>query len=46
MVYLNPLKLKQIQEYGEDGIRYIEASQSLKKYITRKGKVYRISNSF
>jgi hypothetical protein len=32
----NPFLAKQLKEYGEDGIRYCEESQLIKKYVQRK----------
>jgi integrase len=37
MASVNILQLKQLEAYGKDGIQYLDASATLKKYIARKG---------
>lgn len=35
-VYVNPLKAKQLKEYGEDGLKYLQDTKLLSKYVARK----------
>jgi integrase len=35
--YVNPFKAKQLKEYGEDGLKYLNDSTILSKYIAKKG---------
>jgi len=35
--YVNPFKARQLEEYGEDGLKYLQDSQLLAKYVARKG---------
>lgn len=35
--YVNPLILKQLEEYGENGLNYVKGSALLSKYVARKG---------